>query len=95
MHWHRRLVGAALKSVDWTEPFGEPVRATIVQGGLSQDQKWLPEQFQPTLNFYRNETRTVPDSDIVLWPEVAIPAVTDRVEGYMQLLERDARATTR
>ncbi|NIS90688.1 MAG: apolipoprotein N-acyltransferase [Woeseiaceae bacterium] len=86
------IAGAILKSVDWTRPAGEPLRATIVQGGVSQDRKWLPEQFQPTLTFYRSETLKVADSDIVLWPEVAIPAVTDRVEGYIQLLESDARA---
>ena len=85
------LVGAGLRSVDWTEPDGEPLTATIIQGGISQDRKWLTEQFQPTLDFYRSETRKVADSDIVVWPEVAIPAVTDRVEGYILGLESDSR----
>ncbi len=87
------LLGAILKTVDWTEADGEPLTATIIQGGISQDRKWLPEQFQPTLDFYRQETREVADSDLVIWPEVAIPAVSDRMEGYFQALESDARAT--
>lgn len=87
------LVGAILKSVDWTEPDGEPVQATIIQGGISQDRKWLPEQFQPTLDFYRTETLAVADSDIVVWPEVAVPAVSDRVEGFIQFMESGARAS--
>ena len=87
------LAGSILRTVDWTEPAGEPLAATIIQGGITQDQKWLPEQFRPTLDFYRSETRKVADSDIVVWPEVAIPAVTDRVEGYMQGLESDSRIT--
>jgi apolipoprotein N-acyltransferase len=85
------LVGAGLRSVDWTEPDGEPLIATIVQGGISQDRKWLIEEFQATLDFYRDETRKVAGSDIVVWPEVAIPAVTDRVEGYILGLESDSR----
>jgi apolipoprotein N-acyltransferase len=85
------LVGAGLRTVDWTEPDGEPLTATIIQGGISQDKKWLIEQFQPTLDFYRNETRKAAGSDIVVWPEVAIPAATDRVEGYILGLESDSR----
>jgi len=87
------LLGGFLKTVDWTQPDGEPVTATIIQGGITQDQKWLPEQFRPTLDYYRSETRKVAGSDIVVWPEVAIPAVTDRVEGYIQELESDSRVT--
>jgi apolipoprotein N-acyltransferase len=85
------LCGALLKLVDWTEPAGAPLTATIVQGGVAQDRKWLPEQFQPTLQFYRDATINAVESDIVLWPEVAVPAVTDRVEGYIQALETIAR----
>jgi apolipoprotein N-acyltransferase len=85
------LIGAGLRSVDWTEAAGEPLTATIIQGGISQDRKWLVEQFQPTLDFYRNETRKAADSDIVVWPEVAIPTVTDRAENYILALESDSR----
>jgi len=85
------LVGVGLRAVDWTEPDGEPLTATIIQGGISQDKKWLIEQFQPTLDFYRSETRKAAGSDIVVWPEVAIPAASDRVEGYILGLESDSR----
>ncbi len=85
------LAGAGLRTVDWSEPDGEPLTATIIQGGVSQDKKWLIEQFQPTLDFYRSETRKAAGSDIVVWPEVAIPAASDRVEGYILGLESDSR----
>lgn len=84
------LLGAGLKAVDWTEPTGEKLTATIVQGGVSQDRKWLREEFQPTLDYYRGTTRGLADSDIVVWPEVAIPALDDNVEGYIRGLESDA-----
>ncbi len=82
--------GSALRSVDWTTPIYEPVRATLIQGGIGQDVKWLPEQFGPTLSFYREASLRARGSDIVVWPEVAIPAVTDRVENYILGIETDA-----
>ncbi len=85
------IVGAGLKAVDWTDPTGDRLTATIVQGGISQDRKWLREEFQPTLDFYRGTTRQLADSDLVVWPEVAIPALDDRVEGYIEGLNSDAR----
>ena len=85
------LVGGALKSVQWTQPAGAAFASTLVQGGISQDQKWLDEQLLPTLDFYRKETQRVPNSAIVVWPEVAVPSVTDRVEDYIATLEADSR----
>ena len=85
------LTGAMLKVVDWTEPDGEPLTATIIQGGVSQDRKWLREEREPTLRHYRDQTIKAANSDIVLWPEVAVPAVDDQVEGYIQALESIAR----
>ena len=86
-------LGAVLRPVEWTEPDGPPVRTTLLQAGISQDQKWLPEVLRPTLTFYRNETLAARDSQIVLWPEVAIPAVDDRVEAFIGQLQADSRAT--
>lgn len=86
------LVGAGLSWVQWTESNGDPRRTTIVQGGVSQDRKWLAEQFGPTLDLYRNSLLEHRDSALVVWPEVAIPASVDEVEGYLELLQLDLRA---
>ncbi|MCH9694407.1 MAG: apolipoprotein N-acyltransferase [Gammaproteobacteria bacterium] len=85
------IAGAVLGFVDWTEPYGKAVRTTIVQAGVSQDRKWLPEQRKATLDFYRGATLSVPDSELVVWPEVAIPARNDQVQSYLNIVERDAR----
>lgn len=86
------LLGAGLSQHDWTEANGEPLEVTIVQGGVPQDQKWLPEQFQPTLRLYRDALLGARNSDIVIWPEVAIPSTDDRVQPYLDLLQRDLQA---
>ena len=60
-----------------------------MQGGVSQDRKWLREQFQPTLDLYRNTTLKHRESDLVVWPEVAIPARLEHVENYVDVLQSD------
>ncbi|MDH3532512.1 MAG: apolipoprotein N-acyltransferase [Gammaproteobacteria bacterium] len=85
------IAGGLLKTAVWTQPGGPPLVATLIQGGVSQDRKWLPEQREPTMNFYRDATLRATDSAIVVWPEVAIPSVTDSVEDYIRSLEAVSR----
>ena len=85
--------GQLLENVEWTTVSGPPVRTSIVQGGVPQDRKWLPEQFMPTLDLYRDSLSSERASDLVVWPEVAIPTVLDRVDGYVSLLEQELGAS--
>ena len=89
------LGGGILKGFEWTEPSGSPVKSTIVQAGISQAEKWLPERLRPTLEFYRAAAAQASDSEIIVWPEVAIPSLDDRVEAYIQALQADTRGTRR
>jgi len=86
------IVGAAMQPIHWTQATDESLRTTIVQGGVSQDRKWLREQFQPTLTLYRNALLEHDDSDLVVWPEVAIPSAIDQVESYIGILQSDLQA---
>ena len=47
------ILGVVFSTVHWTENDGPTIRATLIQAGISQDRKWLPEQREPTLMFYR------------------------------------------
>jgi apolipoprotein N-acyltransferase len=85
------LSGGMLSQVDWTEPAGKPIRATIVQAGVSQDKKWERDQLQPIMEFYLSSTLNVMDSEIIVWPEVAIPALNDQVQDYIDLVESKLR----
>jgi apolipoprotein N-acyltransferase len=82
--------GALLSAVDWTEEAGAPLRVTILQAGIPQDQKWLPARHQSTLNYYRETTRIARNSDIVVWPEVAVPSLASREAAYLSQVQADA-----
>ena len=85
------IAGGILTFVDWTEADGEPLTATVLQAGVSQDKKWDRDQLLPIMTYYRNETLGAASSDIVLWPEVAIPALNDQVENFIARIDADAR----
>ena len=75
----------------WTEPSGEPVRVALVQGSISQDRKWLPEQRRPTMRLYQELTFAEPGAELVVWPEVAIPAMRYQVDAWLDALDEKAR----
>lgn len=84
--------GFGLTYLDWTGPIGQPIKVTLIQGNVPQDKKWLPQYRIQTLMDYRRLTERHWDSDVVIWPETAIPAFYHQVdEFYLQPLEQQAR----
>ncbi len=89
------LLGEGLRAQQWTHPVGEPIVASIIQGGVPQERKWLREQFAPTLEIYHNALIAEQDSTLVVWPEVALPSLIDLENPYLSVLQDDARARGR
>ncbi len=85
------VMTAGLQPLRWVEPVGEPVRVSMVQGSIPQDRKWRPEQLEPTLELYRSLT-AAQQADLVIWPEVAVPALAQRVQDFLDAVAADARA---
>ena len=86
------LTGAGLKTINWTTALGEPIRVSLIQGNVSQDQKWRPENLPNTLNFYKTMTEAHWDSKVIVWPETAIPAYLSEVnDWYLQPLSLSAK----
>ena len=85
------LSPVALNMVSWSEPDGEPIKISMVQGNVSQDVKWLPEQRIPTLKMYTELSREHWGSDLVIWPETAIPALYHQVQPFLKKIAQEAR----
>ncbi len=81
---------------DWTSATDQDLRVRLIQGSISQDRKWLPEQLQPTLELYTELTFTTGDSqftpDLTVWPEVAVPAIAYRVQDFLDNVAAEAGA---
>lgn len=77
-------VGAlAAGRMSWTDPRESFLSVALVQGAVRQDQKWLPSEFIPTLDLYRDLTLQSQGSNLIVWPEAAIPALYGQVSDYL------------
>ncbi len=70
----------------WTAPAGEPLAVALVQGGISQDRKWLLEELETTKALFRDMTVNLADADLIIWPEAAIPALAHEEEDFLRSL---------
>ncbi len=75
-----------LAKVQWTTPVRDLLDVRVVQGGITQDRKWLPEQLEATKVLYRDLTVPHWGADLVIWPEAAIPALLQEEQVYLQRL---------
>ncbi len=83
------VAGYGLQWLPWSHPAGEALTTTIVQGGIPQERKHLPEQFVPTLELYGRTLGAHPGSELIVWPEAAIPAPAEDIEPYVAALQRN------
>ena len=82
-HWNRGIAisvvvvltaGAWVLSVkNWVMPTEDALKVSLIQANIAQDEKWLPEQRVPSVERYMSMTREHWDSDLIIWPETAIP----------------------
>ncbi|MCK7576534.1 MAG: apolipoprotein N-acyltransferase [Chromatiales bacterium] len=65
--------GAGLSAIDWTRPSGPPLRASVLQANIPQAIKWDPEARLMIAEAYLELTLEHMDSDLIVWPETALP----------------------
>jgi len=86
------LAGTALKGIEWTEPDGRGFRATVVQANIPQSMKWDPDTRISSLRACLGLTRENWDSNLILWPETAVPDFLHEVEdAIIRPLAAEAR----
>jgi apolipoprotein N-acyltransferase len=75
---------------NWTTPADEIIEVSLIQGAIPQDRKWQREQLLPTLRMYRDLTEAEAGRDLVVWPEVAVPALAYQVREFIDQIDADA-----
>ncbi len=85
------LAGAALRTVAWTQPQGEPLRVGLLQGNIAQDEKFDEDRLVATLEAYRR-LALGSDARLIVLPETALPLLRGNVpERYQAILADHAR----
>jgi apolipoprotein N-acyltransferase len=85
-------IGGYLQTVQWTKAIGAPIKVALIQGNITQDKKWLPENKINTLRLYKTLTEQHWDAKVIVWPESSIPAYFSEVnEGFLMPLHQLAQ----
>jgi apolipoprotein N-acyltransferase len=80
------FLGLLLSFHDTTESRGSPLDVTLVQGAIPQEIKWHPNIRQPSIERYKSISADHWTSDIIIWPETAIPAFRNEVRDELNQL---------
>lgn len=87
------LSGWIAGQVEWTRPVNHPLRVALIQGNISLDSKWQPGSRRVIMDRYWSLSEQAPPSDLIVWPESAIPAYLDEIDsGYLEKLRRVSQA---
>ena len=85
------LSAGLIGQVDWSQDYGKPLTASLIQGNVPQELKWRPEQRAPTIELYTSLSRERWDRDIIIWPETALPAFYHQAASFLQGLADEAK----
>ncbi len=85
------LIGFALNKIEWTRPSGPPLDIAMVQGNIPQEMKWRREARSKIINIYWSATQDLLDSDLIVWPEVAIPGRSEDMQPLLKSMEQTLR----
>ncbi len=79
--------------IEWVQPAGNPLRVTLIQGNVPLDSKWRPDSRAAIMSRYAALSAAAPKSDLIIWPESAVPAYLDEIDsGYLEGLRRLSQA---
>ncbi len=85
------VTGNVLKIIDWTTPIGLPINVALVQGNISQTEKWSPEKAQSTINQYLSMV-IASKAALIILPETALPVLSSQLDpSVKQTLKAHAK----
>ena len=86
------LAGWILWRHDWTDRMDSPVTVAVVQASIPQDHKWSPEWRDKTLDLYRKLAEPHFGTQLIVWPEAALPDLAHELTSYLGSLWSEAHA---
>lgn len=88
------VTGGILNLITWTQPDGKSISVSLVQGNIPQELKWSPDHLQLSFDRYTELTNPLwGKSDLIIWPEAAIPLTMQEAAGFINSLDEKAQKT--
>lgn len=85
------LVGGLLSFLNWSHQEGNAIKVSLIQGNIPQQMKWDHQYLQMTIDRYYALTQENWNSNIIVWPEAAIPMLKNQLNEYLHALDIQAR----
>lgn len=85
------LLTYPLKQISWTQPQQDSYRLSLVQGNIPQPMKWSADYLHYSLERYQQLTEQHWQSDLIVWPETAVPVSYHQVLPFIEELAQQAR----
>lgn len=83
------LVSFGLTQIEWTKPY-RALHTVLVQGGIPQTVKWEPGSLHLSLDRYVALTAPYWGTDLIIWPESAIPTFPEDIPEFLTELSHHA-----
>ncbi len=80
--------GAALRGIEWTQPQGEPLKVSLLQGNIPQEEKFEEGRLISTLETYRMLVDSS-EARLIVLPETALPLLRHHVPQSYEAMLRD------
>jgi apolipoprotein N-acyltransferase len=85
------LMPLLLANIEWTQKKNDKAYSVaLIQPNIDLEDKWDPDNREPIMNYFRQITRDLKNTDLVIWPETALPDLYHNIPDY--LAEIDAIA---
>ncbi len=81
------LLAIAANHITWGK-MAQPLSVALVQGNIPQQLKWSDAEVAPTLERYATLSRPYWGSDLIIWPETAIPIMPDEASDFLAALDQ-------
>jgi apolipoprotein N-acyltransferase len=85
------ITGFALTKIQWTHPQSQSLKVALIQGDIPQQMKWDPASVSLSLQRYYQFTQQHWDSQLIIWPENAIPLLQTQAQNFLQKLTVEAQ----
>ncbi len=82
---------SSLSGISWTTEKDNRLSVALVQGAIPQEIKWRPEQRQKTLDLYLSLSEIYQNSQLIIWPETAIPVLHHDAQEFIQQITTIAK----
>ena len=82
--------GALLRTIEWTVPYGAPLRVALLQGNVAQERKFSLDALPVIFDQYQTMVERS-DARLIILPETALPVFLHQVDGaYLDALAKHA-----